>query len=185
MQNKWLHKYSPPLTNLVQQRSSRFLLVFSQVLEWKSSDCRECFLSDCHIKTPVFGRSSYWLISIPSNNYTQVGLSHKMSDCTRRRLVREATKTPVTTLKELKASATELRQTPHSTTVAWVLHQSDFMGKWQRENHCWRKFIVCTWLHPQACGTLQGQLEESSSVWCDQNGAFWLCLVYTKDCSLL
>lgn len=35
----------------------------------------------------------------------RAGLLHKLSECARRRLVREANKTPLTTLKELNASA--------------------------------------------------------------------------------
>ena len=36
---------------------------------------------------------------------------HKLSDCARTRLVRAATKTPMTTLKELKASLAEMGKT--------------------------------------------------------------------------
>ena len=43
--------------------------------------------------------------------------------------MREATKTPVTTLKEMKASAAEMRETLHSATVAQVLHQSKLDGR--------------------------------------------------------
>lgn len=43
--------------------------------------------------------------------------------------MREATKTPMTTLKELKASAAEMGETLHTTTVARVLHQSKLYGR--------------------------------------------------------
>ena len=43
--------------------------------------------------------------------------------------MREATKTPMTTLKELQASAAEMRETLHTTTVARVLHQSKLYGR--------------------------------------------------------
>ena len=57
------------------------------------------------------------------------GRPHKLSDRARRRLVREATKTPMTTLKELQASAAEMGKTLHTTTVARVLHQSKLYGR--------------------------------------------------------
>ena len=44
-------------------------------------------------------------------NLARAGRPHKLSDCARRRLVREATKTPMTTLKELQASAAEMGET--------------------------------------------------------------------------
>ena len=43
--------------------------------------------------------------------------------------MREATKTPMTTLKELQASAAEMGETLHTTTVARVLHQSKLYGR--------------------------------------------------------
>ena len=45
--------------------------------------------------------------------------------------MREATKTPMTPLKELRASAAEMRETLHTTivVVAWVLHQSKLYGR--------------------------------------------------------
>ena len=43
--------------------------------------------------------------------------------------MREATKTPMTTLKELQASAAEMRETLHTTTFARVLHQSKLYGR--------------------------------------------------------
>ena len=54
-------------------------------------------------------------------NLARAGRPHKLSDRARRRLVREATKTPMTTLKELQASAAEMGETLHTTTVARVL----------------------------------------------------------------
>src|SRR4029434_6380345 len=64
-----------------------------------------------------------------SVNLPRAGCPHKLSDRARRRLVREATKTPMTTLKELQASAAEMGETRHTTTVAWVLHQSKLHGR--------------------------------------------------------
>ena len=60
---------------------------------------------------------------------------HKLSDLARRRLVREATKTPMATLKELKASAAEIGETLHTATFAEVLSLPSL---------------------PKACGMLQG-----------------------------
>ena len=62
-------------------------------------------------------------------NLPRAGCPHKLSDRARRRLVREATKTPPITLKELQASAAEMGETLHTTTVAWVLHQSELHGR--------------------------------------------------------
>src|SRR4029434_5129037 len=56
-------------------------------------------------------------------NLARAGRPHKLSDRARRRLVREATKTPVTSLKELQASAAEMGETLLTTTLALVLHQ--------------------------------------------------------------
>src|SRR4029434_3866687 len=63
-----------------------------------------------------------------SVNLPREGRPHKLSDRARRRLVREATKTPITTLKKLQASAAEMGETLHTTPVAWVLHQSKLYG---------------------------------------------------------
>ena len=41
-----------------------------------------------------------------------------LTDCERRRLVREDTNTPMTSLNELKASAAEVGESLHTTTVA-------------------------------------------------------------------
>src|SRR4029434_3119067 len=62
-------------------------------------------------------------------NLLRAGRPHKLSDRARRRLVREATKTPMITPKELQASAAEMGETLHTTTVARVLHQSKLYGR--------------------------------------------------------
>src|SRR4029434_7923429 len=62
-------------------------------------------------------------------NLPRAGRLPKLSDRARRRLVREATKTPMTTLKELQASAAEMGETLHTTTFARVLHQSKLYGR--------------------------------------------------------
>ena len=48
--------------------------------------------------------------------------------------MKEETKTPMTPLNELQASAAEMGETLH-TTVAQVLHQSKLYGR-QRERQC-------------------------------------------------
>uniref|UniRef100_A0A8P4FYI4 Transposase Tc1-like domain-containing protein n=1 Tax=Dicentrarchus labrax TaxID=13489 RepID=A0A8P4FYI4_DICLA len=62
-------------------------------------------------------------------NLPRAGHPQKLSDRARRRLVREATKTPTTTLKELKASVAQMGETVHTTTVSRVLHQSKLYGR--------------------------------------------------------
>src|SRR4029434_5087862 len=62
-------------------------------------------------------------------NLPRAGRPQKLSDRARRRLVRAATKTPMSTLKELQASAAEMGETLHTTTVARVLHQSKLYGR--------------------------------------------------------
>ena len=61
-------------------------------------------------------------------NLHKAGHPHKLSDRARGRPLREATKTPMTTLKELKASAADMGETLHTTTIARVLHQSKLNG---------------------------------------------------------
>ena len=60
-------------------------------------------------------------------NVPGTGLPHKLSDQARR-LVKEATKTPMTTLK-LKASGAEMGENLHSSTVAQV--SSQFKALWE------------------------------------------------------
>ena len=62
-------------------------------------------------------------------NLPRAGRPQKLSDRARRKLVREATKTPTTTLKELKASVAQMGETVHSTTVAQVFHKSKLYGR--------------------------------------------------------
>ena len=70
-----------------------------------------------------------WKVYSTCVNLARAGRPHKLSDRARRRLVREATKTPMTTLKELQASAAEMGETLHTTTFARVLHQSKLYGR--------------------------------------------------------
>ena len=75
-------------------------------------------------------------------NVARSDCPHKLSGCARRRLVREATKTPMTTLKELKSSAAEMGETLHTATAAWVLHQLKCYGRvTKKKRHRRRKLI--------------------------------------------
>ena len=67
----------------------------------------------------------------------------------------------MTTLKELQASATEMGETLHTTTVAQVLHQSKF---YEREPLLKKTHQISTRVHQKACGRLYGQVEEGSVV---------------------
>ena len=73
-------------------------------------------------------------------NLARAGSPYKLSDRARRRLVREATKTPMTTLKELQASAAEMGETLHTTTFARVLHQSKLYGREPLLNKTYLKY---------------------------------------------
>ena len=57
-------------------------------------------------------------------NLPRAGRPHKLSDRARRRLVREATKTPMTTLKELQASAAEMGETLQQLLPGFFTNQS-------------------------------------------------------------
>ena len=74
-------------------------------------------------------------------NLPRAGRPHKLSDHARRWVVREATKTPMTTLKELKASAAEVGETLHATTGLFISQSFMTCYVWKRESHCWRKLI--------------------------------------------
>lgn len=62
-------------------------------------------------------------------NLPRAGRPYKLRDRARRRLMREATKTPTTTLKEFKASLAQMGKTVHTTTVARALHQLKLYGR--------------------------------------------------------
>ncbi|KAF7651086.1 hypothetical protein LDENG_00116390 [Lucifuga dentata] len=67
-------------------------------------------------------------------NLPRAGRAPKLSDRARRRLVREATKTPMTTLKELQGSVAAIGESVQTTTVAWLLHQSQLFGRAAQRN---------------------------------------------------
>ena len=93
-------------------------------------------------------------------NLPRVGRPHKLSDRARRRLVREATKTRMTTLKEFQASAAEMGE---CILLPGFFTNQSFM----EESHCWKKAPL--WFH---------QTTEPSSTWpWSLPHAFWRTLV--------
>ena len=113
-----MHKYSPLIKSfLIQQRSSQLVLVVSQLVKWRSPECSECVSSDGSIKT----RHSLELMA-PITAWRQ-------------------TITPDNSLKRLLKSLSQGMDTKtapshwtsprvqHTTTVAWVLHQSKLYGR--------------------------------------------------------
>ncbi|MGH0117532.1 UNVERIFIED_CONTAM: hypothetical protein FKN15_038052 [Acipenser sinensis] len=62
-------------------------------------------------------------------NLSRTGRPQKLSIRARRALVREATKRPRATLKELQSSTAELGDTVHAATIARVLHQTGLYGR--------------------------------------------------------
>ena len=77
----------------------------------------------------IFNKS-VWSLSV-CVNLPRAERPHKLSDPARRQLVRGTTKTPMTTLKELKASTAEMGERLHTATVARVLHQSSFVAEFE------------------------------------------------------
>lgn len=67
-------------------------------------------------------------------NLPRADYPHKLSDSAKRRLVREVTKSPLTTLKELKTTAAEVGKTVHMMTVVQVLQQSKLYGRVTKRN---------------------------------------------------
>nr|ACV85768.1 transposase [Acipenser fulvescens]ACV85769.1 transposase [Acipenser fulvescens] len=62
-------------------------------------------------------------------NLSRTGRPQKLSIRARRALVREATKSPMATLKELQCSTAELGDTVHTATIARVLHKTGLYGR--------------------------------------------------------
>ena len=67
-------------------------------------------------------------------NVPRAGCPHKLGACARRRLMREATKTPTT--KELKASAGKMGETLQTKLLPTFFTSQSFMEEWQRQRHC-------------------------------------------------
>ena len=102
-----------------------------------------------------------WKEYVTCLNLPKAGRPHKQSDRARRRLVREATKTPMTTLKELKASVAQMGETiVHTTTVAQVLIRNlawnSPKGMWETPRSIGRRFFG---LMRQKCSFLAIRLD--------------------------
>ena len=113
-------------------------------------------------------------------NLPRAGRPHKLSDRARRRLVREATKTPITTLKELQASAAEMGEILHTTTVPPVIHQSKLYGR----GPLLKKTHIKYWLEFAKRHVADSMVKWKKILW----SAFWpsdktLCLADTKHCT--
>lgn len=69
-------------------------------------------------------------LNIPwSTGYIIIKKWKEYGDCAKRALVREATKTPIGTLKELQASVAKIGETVHIATVAQTLQQPKLYGR--------------------------------------------------------
>ena len=63
------------------------------------------------------------------NKPTKRGPPPKLTDQTRRALIREATKRPKITLKELQSSTAEIGVSVHRTTLSCTLHRAELYGR--------------------------------------------------------
>src|SRR4029434_6953188 len=91
-------------------------------------------------------------------NLPTAGRPHKLSDRARRR---EATKTPMTTLKELQASAAEMGDSAYSNCCPG---SSPIKALWKRATVEENSYQISTRVRPKACGRLHGQVDEGSVV---------------------
>ena len=94
------------------------------------------------------------------------GRPPKLSDQVRRALVREATKRPMVTLKELERSTAEMGETVHGTTITRTLHKAGLYGRVARRKPLLKKnpyqipFGSCQ----KACGRHSKHVEKGSLV---------------------
>ena len=66
-------------------------------------------------------------------NLPREGRPSKLMDQARRALIREATKRPKITLKELKSSTVEIGVSVHRTTLSHTLHRAVLYGRVARK----------------------------------------------------
>ena len=64
-----------------------------------------------------------------TTNLPREGLPPKLTDQARRVLIREATKRPKITLKELQSSTAEIGVSVHRTTLSCTLHRAGLYGR--------------------------------------------------------
>ena len=67
------------------------------------------------------------------SNLPREGCSPKLTDQARRALIREATKRPKITLKELQSSTAEIGVSVHKTTLSHTLHRAGLYGRVARK----------------------------------------------------
>jgi transposase len=68
-----------------------------------------------------------------TTNLPREGHPPKLTDQTRRALIREATKRPKITLKELQSSTAEMGVSVHMTTLKRTLHRARLYGRAARK----------------------------------------------------
>ena len=68
-----------------------------------------------------------------TTNLTREGRPPKLTDQARRALIREATKRPKITPKELQSSTVEIRVSVHRTTLSRTLHRAGLYGRVARK----------------------------------------------------
>ena len=77
-----------------------------------------------------------------TTNLPREGRPPKLTDTARRALIREATKRPKITLKELQSSTEETGVSVHRTTLSHTLHRAGLYRKsGQKKTHCLTKNI--------------------------------------------
>ena len=82
-------------------------------------------------------------------NLPSEGRPSTLTDQARRALIREATKRPKMTLKELQSSTVEIGESVHRTTLSRTLHRAGLYG-WPEKSHCLKKKGM--WETPQTYG---------------------------------
>ncbi len=83
-----------------------------------------------------------WKVYGTTQNLLRAGCPPKLSSRVRRALVREASKRPMTTLKDLQRSMAEMEETVHVSTIAQVLHKSGLYGRVARRKPFLKKAHV-------------------------------------------
>ena len=84
-----------------------------------------------------------------------------MSDRARRRLVREATKAPTTSLKELRASVAQMGDC--ASNNCYLFTSWSYVGEWQRENDCWKMLTWnLAWNLPKGMWEIPSELKKKS-----------------------
>ncbi|MBN3272993.1 TCB1 transposase, partial [Polyodon spathula] len=83
-----------------------------------------------------------WKVYGTTPNMLKAGCPLKLSSCVRRALIREATKRPMTILKDLQRSMAEMGETVHVSIIAEVLHKSGLYGQVARRKPFLKKAHV-------------------------------------------